>query len=143
MIRDYSPGDERAVAALERECFSEPWSENAITESAEAGTLFFVFEEEGDILGYAGLQVVLDEGYVTNIAVTKRARKRGIGSALTERIVSAGKERALRFVSLEVRASNAVAVSLYEKFGFKAVGVRRRFYADPTEDAIIMTLEGF
>lgn len=143
MIRDYSPGDERAVAALERECFSEPWSENAITESAEAGTLFFLFEEEGDILGYAGLQVVLDEGYVTNIAVTKRARKRGIGSALTERIVSEGKERALRFVSLEVRASNAVAVSLYEKFGFKAVGVRKRFYADPTEDAIIMTLEGF
>lgn len=143
MIRDFAAGDEAAVAALERECFSEPWSENAITESAEAGTLFFLFEEEGEILGYAGLQVVLDEGYVTNIAVTKRARKRGIGSALTERIVSAGKERALRFVSLEVRASNAVAVSLYEKFGFKAVGVRKRFYADPTEDAIIMTLEGF
>jgi ribosomal-protein-alanine acetyltransferase len=96
-----------------------------------------------EILGYAGLQVVLDEGYVTNIAVTEKARKRGIGSALTERILSAGREKALSFVSLEVRASTSAAISLYEKFGFKAVGVRKRFYANPTEDAIIMTVEGF
>jgi ribosomal-protein-alanine N-acetyltransferase len=143
MIRDFAAGDEAAVAALERECFSEPWSENAIIESLNSGTLFFLFEEAEEILGYAGLQVVLDEGYVTNIAVTEKARKRGIGSALTERILSAGREKALSFVSLEVRASNSAAISLYEKFGFKAVGVRKRFYANPTEDAIIMTVEGF
>ena len=70
MIRDFAAGDEAAVAALERECFSEPWSENAIIESLNSGTLFFLFEEAEEILGYAGLQVVLDEGYVTNIAVT-------------------------------------------------------------------------
>ncbi len=143
MIRGFLPGDEEAIARLEEECFSEPWSEKAIIESADNGTLFFVFEEDRSILGYAGLQIVLDEGYVTNIAVTASARKKGIGSALTEKIISAGKEKKLSFVTLEVRFSNTAAVSLYEKFGFKTVGKRKNFYTAPKEDALIMTLEGF
>ena len=143
MIRDFLPGDETAIARLEKECFSEPWSEKAITESLENGTFFFVFEEEGEILGYAGLQTVLDEGYVTNIAVTSNARKKGIGSALTEKIISFGKEKKLSFVTLEVRESNLAAISLYKKFGFKTVGKRKNFYTAPSEDALIMTIEGF
>ena len=143
MIRDFLPRDETAIAGLEKECFSEPWSEKAITESLENGTFFFVFEEEGEILGYAGLQIVLDEGYVTNIAVTSKARKKGIGSALTEKIISFGREKKLSFVTLEVRESNLAAISLYEKFGFKTVGKRKNFYTAPSEDALIMTIEGF
>ncbi len=143
MIRAYLPGDEVYIAALEKECFSEPWSENAILESAKNDTLFFVFEEDGSVLGYGGLQVVLDEGYVTNIAVTAKARGRGIGKAITAALLTAAKGKALCFVSLEVRESNTVAISLYESLGFRTVGKRKNFYTAPKEDALIMTTEGF
>ncbi len=143
MIRAYLPGDEVYIADLEKECFSEPWSENAVLESAKNDTLFLVFEEAGAILGYGGLQIVLDESYVTNIAVTAKARGRGIGKAITAALLTAAKERDLSFVSLEVRASNTVAISLYEGLGFKTVGKRKNFYKAPREDALIMTIEGF
>ncbi len=143
MIRAYLPGDEVCIAALEKECFSKPWSENAVLESAKNDTLFFLFEENGKVLGYGGLQVVLDEGYVTNIAVTSKARGRGIGKTVTAALLTAAKEKNLSFVSLEVRVSNTVAISLYEGLGFKTVGKRKNFYAAPKEDALIMTTEGF
>lgn len=143
MIRDYIPGDEKAIALLEKECFSEPWSETAITDSYQNSTVFILFEEDGGILGYAGMQTVLDEGYVTNIAVTSSARRRGIGRALVEGLKQKAEEMALSFISLEVRVSNAAAIALYEKQGFKRMGKRKNFYSRPTEDGLIMTLEGF
>ena len=143
MIRDFCAKDALSVALLEQECFSEPWSENAILESFKNDTLFFVFEEGEKILGYAGLQVVLDEGYVTNIAVTKTARRKGIGRALTQKLILAAEEKGLSFVSLEVRESNSSAISLYDSLGFKTIGKRKKFYKSPTEDALIMTIEGF
>ena len=141
MIRKFIPSDEKDIALLERECFSSPWSENAILESASADTSFFVYTENENILGYAGLQIVLDEGYVTNIAVTKEARGRGIGKALVETLVALAKDKSLAFISLEVRESNIPAISLYKKFGFEDKGKRKAFYRHPTEDAIIMTKE--
>ena len=141
MIRRFTLGDEKAIAELERECFSSPWSENAVLESASADTSFFVFLENEKIIGYAGLQTVLDEGYVTNIAVTKEARGRGIGKALVETLVAFAKDKSLAFISLEVRQSNAPAIALYKKFGFEDMGKRKAFYQHPTEDAIIMTKE--
>ena len=141
MIREFIPSDEKGIAELERECFSSPWSENAILESASADTSFFVFAENESILGYAGLQIVLDEGYVTNIAVTKTARGKGIGKALVEALVNLSKNKNLAFISLEVRESNLPAISLYKKFGFEDKGKRKAFYSNPTEDAIIMTKE--
>ena len=141
MIREFILGDQKGIAELERECFSSPWSENAVLESYEADTSFFVFLENEKILGYAGLQIVLDEGYVTNIAVTKEARGRGIGGALVEALVNFSKEKNLAFISLEVRESNIPAISLYKKFGFEDKGKRKAFYQSPTEDAIIMTKE--
>ena len=141
MIRGFVLGDEKDIAALERECFSSPWSEKAVLDSASADTHFFVFEDEGKILGYAGLQTVLDEGYVTNIAVTKTARGRGIGKSLVETLVEFGRKYSLAFISLEVRGSNATAISLYTKCGFYSMGERKNFYQNPAEDAIIMTKE--
>ena len=141
MIRKFIPSDEKGIALLERECFSSPWSENAILESASADTSFFVYTENEKILGYAGLQIVLDEGYVTNIAVTKEARGRGIGKALVETLVAFAKDKSLAFISLEVRQSNVPAIALYKKFGFEDKGKRKAFYQSPTEDAIIMTKE--
>ena len=141
MIREFILGDEKEISALEIECFSSPWSENAVLESYNLNTKFFVFEEKGKILGYAGLQVVLSEGYVTNIAVTKLARGRGIGKALVDALINFGKEQNLAFISLEVRESNIPAISLYKKCDFKDMGKRKNFYQNPREDANILTKE--
>ena len=141
MIREFLPGDEKSIAALETECFSSPWSQAAILQSLNNGTAFIVFEENGKVLGYAGLQMVLDEGYVTNIAVTKSARGTGIGKSLVGALISLAKDKGLAFISLEVRESNTPAISLYTKCGFKDFGKRKNFYQNPTEDAVIMTKE--
>lgn len=143
MIRDFSPADAEAVALLEAECFSSPWSEQAILDSYSEGVLFILAEEEGRVIGYAGLQTVLDEGYITNIAVSRDFRGRGIGSSLVEQLKEKARQKSLAFISLEVRHSNAAAVALYEKQGFKTVGKRKNFYTAPLEDALIMTIEGF
>lgn len=142
MIRTFKKGDQKVIAQIENECFSSPWSETAISETIENGGFYTVFEQDGKIVGYAGLQIVLDEGYITNVAVTKEYRGRGIGSALLESLKIIALEKGLRFISLEVRRSNNGAIALYKKHGFKQVGERRNFYLNPTEDAIIMTLEG-
>lgn len=141
MIRPFKSGDEKYIAVLENECFSSPWSENAVLESYQNNTTFFVAEENSNIVGYAGLQLVLDEGYVTNIAVTKSARKKGIGNALVNELLNFAVQNKLAFVSLEVRESNLPAITLYKKCGFAYMGKRKNFYSSPTEDAIILTKE--
>ncbi len=143
MIRSFKEGDEVFLSALEQECFSEPWSRQSFLESFANGTVFLLFTEGEKVLGYAGIQTVLDEGYITNIAVTADARRRGVGKALIDGLKAVAEEKALSFITLEVRKSNIPAISLYEKTGFKNTGIRKNFYSAPAEDAIIMTLEGF
>ncbi|MBQ2315743.1 MAG: ribosomal protein S18-alanine N-acetyltransferase [Clostridia bacterium] len=133
------PDDIPEVARLEEICFSEPWSEKSILESLNAGTLFFVARIGDKICGYIGISIIAGEGYVTNVAVFPEYRSKGIGTALLKRVIALKNETALDFVSLEVRASNKVAISIYEKNDFKVEGLRKNFYRNPTEDAIIMT----
>ena len=85
-----------------------------------------------------GISKIAGEGYVTNIAVLPEHRRLGIGKKILEFVIQKSKDE-LEFISLEVRVSNHAAISLYEKLGFKNVGLRKRFYTNPTEDAIIMT----
>ena len=139
MIREYRKGDETAIATLEKECFSEPWSSDAIVSSANEGILFFVYECENKIVGYVGLQTVLDEGYITNIAVTSSKRREGIGKALLENLDNVANSLSLSFISLEVRQSNTSAINLYTKMGYSVDGIRPNFYENPRENAIIMT----
>lgn len=139
MIRPYRNGDAAAIAALEKECFSEPWSKQAVENSADEGIRFFVYEENGAIIGYIGLQTVLDEGYITNVAVSPDNRRKGIGKALLETLDSKAEELSLSFISLEVRESNTAAIALYNLCGYKNEGIRKRFYTNPDENAIIMT----
>lgn len=127
------------IAALEAECFSEPWSEQAISESMNAKTRFFVAVEDEKITGYIGISTILDEGYITNVAVTERKRQAGVASLLLNRVFSLAFELDLSFISLEVRKTNFKAISLYSNMGFEAVGERKNFYRNPTENAIIMT----
>ena len=130
------------IAALERECFSTPWSENMLSDALFDPKASFIVAEDGEggVLGYAGLQVVLDEGYITNVAVSPDCRRQGIGRALIAELTEQAKRAGLAFVTLEVRASNMPAIALYEGAGFRRVGMRRNFYTAPTEDAVLMTL---
>ncbi len=130
-----------AIAALEKECFSEPWSEAAIKEGFENGTRYLVLKQFEKTLGYVGVQTVLDEGYITNVAVTKAARRQGVAQKLLTALYDFAKEKGLRFLTLEVRCSNEAARALYEKCGYKPVGQRRNFYSNPKEDAILYTRE--
>jgi len=130
------------IAAIERACFSHPWSEDMLRDTLrnDAAVMAAAEGPAGDVLGYAGLQTVLDEGYIGNIAVRPDCRRQGVGDALLSALVRFGRER-LSFLTLEVRSSNAPAIALYKKHGFHPVGRRRNYYDNPTEDAILMTLE--
>lgn len=138
-VSEIEPRNIEAVAKLEKECFSEPWSAAAITESINHGTLFFVAENGEDVMGYIGLNAVADECYITNIAVFPDYRRRGVATALLNKAISYCKSANLSFISLEVRASNNAAIDLYVKNGFIKEGERRNFYRFPKENAFIMT----
>ena len=127
------------VAEIEKICFSEPWSEETVLESFKAGTKFFVATLGNLVVGYVGISCIIDEGYITNIAVLPEYRNRGIATALLNRLFSLACDSELSFISLEVRESNITAISLYEKFGFKNEGMRKNFYSNPKENALIMT----
>ncbi len=130
-----------AVAQIERDCFSAPWSEKMLAEELCNGFSHYAVAvgDEGNVLGYVGLQTVLDEGYITNIAVAPAYRRRGVADALLEALCRSEQEK-LAFLTLEVRASNEAAIALYRKHGFVPVGRRRDYYDHPKEDAILMTL---
>jgi len=129
------------VAALERTCFSRPWSEDALREELwnDSAVIIVAEGEDGTVLGYAGLQTVLDEGYITNVAVDPQYRRQGVADELISAFLRFGQAK-LAFLTLEVRASNAPAIALYAKHGFAEVGRRRNYYEAPREDAILMTL---
>ncbi len=140
-IRDAVPADVPGIAALERECFSLPWSEEIVaSQFTGAGKIMLAAEIEGELAGYMGLQYVLDEGYISNVCTAPEHRRRGVASALIDEIISRARALGLSFLSLEVRVSNDPAISLYAGKGFVSVGVRPKYYEKPTEDAMIMNL---
>lgn len=130
------------VAALEKVCFpADPWSEELFRAALESPhTAILLAEEDGAVLGYAVLSVVLDEGSLDNIAVAPEARRRGVADTLLGALIGFGREH-LAFLTLEVRVSNAPAIALYGKHGFIPVGRRKNYYTDPREDAVLMTLD--
>ena len=132
--------DVEGVYALECECFSKPWSKKSIeNELYNPLSDFFVAREGQDVVGYIGTQTVLDECSITNIAVTKSFRKKGIGTKLLEIAIDCAMAKDSSFITLEVRKSNEEAISIYDKFGFDVKGIRKNFYENPCEDAYIMT----
>lgn len=139
-LRRMEKKDIPLVAEIERECFSSPWSEDALlAETENPSAHFFVLEKENALAAYMGMHIVLDECYITNVAVKKAFRKNGFGKALVENALTVAKESDCSFITLEVRVSNLAAVSLYEGCGFEKVGERKNFYSCPTENALIMT----
>ena len=130
-----------AVAALEQVCFSEPWSETALAEELDnPHAVFCVAVEEDTLLGYVGMHHLVDEGFITNVAVSPAARRRGVARALLAHLAAYGRTHALYRVTLEVRVGNVAARTLYESEGYTLDGVRPGFYSRPTEDAAIYSL---
>lgn len=129
------------LADIERECFADPWSEQGLAEELHNPCAhFFVAERCGEVYGYLGTHVVADEMSVTNIAVKTEFRRHGVASALLTEAQQFAQSQNLYRITLEVRVSNAAAISLYERFGFVKDGIRPHFYAHPTEDAAIYSL---
>lgn len=139
MIRRMQEQDVEQVVLLEKRMFSVPWTANDFLESLDNPQhLYLVVENQGEIIAYCGLWVVLDEGQITNVAVKEEYQRHGIGKTMLKRLLEESSELGAKAFTLEVRVSNYKAIALYEKLGFTKEGQRKNFYDKPLEDAIIM-----
>ena len=142
MIRivDTRPEHLDDILLMEQQCFSVPWTRDQL--AAQMSDSMYIFlaaeDENGRAVGYVGLMYVLDEGYISNVAVSPSRRREGIADMLPE-LYARAKAKKLSFLTLEVRESNAPAQSLYKKHGYTEVGMRKGYYSLPKEDAVLMT----
>lgn len=128
------------LAELERQCFADPWSEQALAEElSNPNAVFRVALIDGEVAGYVGMLHVLDEGDICNVAVFDRFRRKGVATALIDHLLNYGRENALAFITLEVRESNSGARAFYGTMGFENIGLRKNFYDNPREHAVLMT----
>ena len=126
------------VAAMEKEIFSMPWSKESFRESLSQNYSYFFVAEEDDILGYCGVHNFGGDGEITNVAVDKNARGQGVATKMLHYAMEETKKIGVEAFTLEVRISNTKAIGLYEKLGFENKGIRKNFYENPVEDAMIM-----
>ena len=139
-IRRLTSADAPAAAALEAACFPLGADAAALARMADDGAYTALCaDEDGELLGFGYFQSVLDEGYVGDVAVWAEHRRRGVGRAIVEAMLEAGRAQGLAFLTLEVREGNLAARRLYELCGFETVGRRKNYYERPTEDAVLMT----
>ena len=130
------------IAELEKLCFSDPWSEKSVASELNNRLSLWLVALDGDtVAGYVGSQSVLDQADMMNIAVHPDYRRQGIGRDLVLALSDALKEKGIRGLMLEVRASNAPAIALYEQLGFVQVGLRPNYYRNPKENALILRKE--
>ena len=142
IIRKMKIDDAPAIADLEKQCFSDPWSEKSIaSEATNPLSYWLVAEIDGNIAGYVGSQTVLDAADMMNIAVSPVYRRQGIGQALVNALTDYLQHNGVIALLLEVRVSNIQAIALYDKLGFKQVGRRPKYYHNPREDALILRKE--
>ena len=140
VILPMTKDDIHDIAQIEKECFADPWSEDALSaELSNENAVFLTAKIQGKVAGYIGVHTVLDESYIANVAVGSDFRRQGIASALLDSAEEKVRERNCSFISLEVRVSNTPAIKLYEKHGYISQGERKNFYSHPTENALIMT----
>lgn len=140
LIRRMALPDVDAVYLIERDTFARPWKRDDFVRemTVNACARYLVAVEKNEIIGYAGAWIVLDEAHVTNVAVRKDARGRGVGKKLTQALLQYAANLGVQYVTLEVRKSNLTAQNLYFALGFEKVGVRKRYYEDNGEDALLL-----
>lgn len=142
IIRRMTLADVDGVAAVEAATFPTPWSRDAfVSEMKNVAARYLVAERDGAVIGYAGAWIILDESHITNIAVLQAERGKGIGRALTAGLMQYLANLGAAYATLEVRKSNEVAQNLYKSLGFIKLGVRKRYYEDNDEDALIMVCD--
>ena len=142
ILTEMKSGHVAQVAELEKQCFSDPWSEKSIASELENKLAYWLVALEGEtVAGYIGSQTVMDETDMMNVAVHPDYRRKGIAEALVTGLVDALKQRGSRCLTLEVRASNEPAKALYDKLGFSQIGRRPKYYRNPREDALILRKE--
>lgn len=140
IIREMKESDLDRVMEIENKAFTPPWTREAFLLELTKNLLakYIVAEVDGVVVGYGGIWLIIDEGHITNIAVDEEYRNMGIGSKIMEGLIQLCVDRNIIAMTLEVRKSNESAKALYKKFGFKEYGIRRKYYQDNNEDAIIM-----
>lgn len=128
------------VHKIEEDCFSIPWSEKSFYDELTKNkmAIYIVAQENDEIVGYGGMWHVINEGHITNVAVKKEHRNKGIGTKIINSLIDIAKEKEMIGITLEVRVSNDKAKSLYKKSGFIIEGIRKEYYDDNKEDAIVM-----
>ena len=142
MIVSMNEGHVAQVAELEKICFSDPWSEKSVaSELTNPLSCWLVAEQDGAVAGYIGSQTVMGESDMMNVAVHPNFRRQGIAEGLVMALVDALKARDSHCLTLEVRASNVPAITLYGKLGFSEIGRRKNYYRNPREDALILRKE--
>jgi len=128
-----------AIYAIECEAFSDPWTKDSILyEICDENAVFLAAITRNTVVGYASMRHILDEGHISNIAVSPEFKGQGAGSLLMEGLIKEARRLKITAMTLEVRESNKAAINLYKKYGFAQEGIRRGFYSYPNEDAIIM-----
>jgi [ribosomal protein S18]-alanine N-acetyltransferase len=134
------PADLDAIVEIDRASFSSPWTREMYEEELrnDRSFIFVARRAECRVVGYCSFWVIIDEVHVNNIAVRPEWRRHGIGRALVEHLLAEGRIRRCRAATLEVRRSNVAALRLYERVGFAQRGVRRRYYRDPDDDALVL-----
>ena len=142
VVRQATKADAEAIYAIETDSFSTPWSlESVIRELEEQKErIYFLVEEDGQAVAYAGAWMVYDEGQITNIAVRPESRREGYGAIVTRKLIKELFNRGMTEIFLEVRISNIAALALYRRLGFTVKGIRKSYYTNPIEDAYIMSL---
>ncbi len=139
-IQDVREEQLEQIEELEQLCFSVPWSMAALrSQLPDERHVFLAATDGGRVLGYVGMMYVLDEGYISNVAVSPAFRRRGIADKLITELLRRANALSLSFVTLEVRESNIPAIALYENQGFERVGLRKDYYEKPRENALLMT----
>ena len=143
IIRKAAESDVPAVDAVEKACFSVPWSYESLYHDILENKLAFyiVAEIDGKVCGYVGVWKIFDEGHITNVAIAPEYRRMHIASAMLSVLFDVTGAQGIESYTLEVRAGNQASIALYEGFGFREAGLRKGYYEDNGEDAIIMWKE--
>ncbi|MCL2842652.1 MAG: ribosomal protein S18-alanine N-acetyltransferase [Oscillospiraceae bacterium] len=142
-IKPAEPRHLSEIVGLEHEIFPDPWSAALLERRLhDSATRFLVAEGEGAIQGYGILQLLPPEAELFNIAVNPTARRQGVGKCLLEALLETAKAEGVTAIHLEVRASNIGALALYNRLGFRQIGLRKKYYDNPCEDAVLMCRKG-
>lgn len=141
LIREAQEADVEPIYEIGKLCFSDAWRKETVANDMEGfQSQYFVAEKEGQVVGYGCFWFVADEGQLVNIGVHPAQRRQGIGEAILTRGLAEAKKRGMKTLFLEVRVSNTSAQAMYEKFGFKNLGVRKKVYELPIEDGYVMEI---